>query len=453
MLNFKLSEVALWTRGRQVGADGMVRGVATDSRRLQAGDLFVALKGERQDGHDHVAGAASAGAAAALVSRQLDVDLPQVVVDDTLVALGDLASAVRARRQARVIGITGSNGKTTVKTLTAAILSRHGRTHVNAGNFNNEIGMPLTLLDMPEDAEYAVLEMGAGKPGDIAYLAAIARPQVGLVNNVASAHLERMGSLQGIAETKGAMYETLPADGTAIINADSDFAAFFTGLAGSRDILRFGLDASADVQAGIESMDAEGSRFRLSTPHGDMPVQLPLPGRHNVANALAATAIACALDVPLDTIVAGLEHVAPVAGRLAARHMSGDWTLIDDSYNANPGSAAAAIDTLLLTPGEHWLVLGDMGELGPDARKLHAGLGELARTRGVERLFTVGGLARAAAEQFGADASHFDDQAALTRALTEAVHPGVVCLVKGSRAAKMDQVVATLTGEGADHAA
>jgi UDP-N-acetylmuramoyl-tripeptide--D-alanyl-D-alanine ligase len=453
MLNLRLSEVALWTRGELVGADALVKRVGTDTRLLEGGELFVALVGERHDGHDHVAAAAQAGAAAALVSRQLDVDLPQVVVGDTLAALGDLASAVRARRTARVVGITGSNGKTTVKTLTHAILSRHGRTHANPGNFNNEIGLPLTLLAMPEDTEYAVLEMGAGKPGDIAYLAAIARPDVGVVTNIAPAHLERMGSLEGIAETKGAMYEALPADGTAIINADGDFAELFTGLAASRKIVRFGFDKAADVLATVHSMDAHGSHFELVTPAGAREVALPLAGRHNIANALAAAAIAGALTIPLATIAEGLEHVEPVASRLAARAMPGGWTLIDDSYNANPGSAAAAIDTLLLTPGEHWLVLGDMGELGPRARVLHAEIGELAHRRGVDELFTVGRLAEAAAQEFGAGARHFEDQAALGAALRAALHENVVCLVKGSRAAAMERVVAGLAAGGADHAA
>lgn len=453
MLNFRLSEVALWTHGRLAGADVPVTNVATDSRRMQGGELFVALKGENHDGHDHVAAAAVAGAVAALVARRQDVDLPQVVVDDTLVALGDLGSAMRARCHARVVGVTGSNGKTTVKTLTAAILSRHGRTHVNAGNFNNEIGLPLTLLAMPEDTEYAVLEMGAGKPGDIAYLAAMARPDIGLVNSIAPAHLERMGSLQGIAETKGALYEALPADGTAVINADGDFAGFFAGLAGARNILRFGLEAEADVRADIASMDARGSRFRLHVPQGSAQVTLPLAGRHNVANALAAAAIACALGVPVTTIAAGLAEADAVAGRLASHTMPDGWTLIDDSYNANPDSVVAAIDTLLLASGEHWLVLGDMAELGPDARKLHAGLGELARRRGVERLFTVGPLAQAAAEGFGPGARHFEGRETLVEALREDVHADVTCLVKGSRSSAMDRVVAALTHKGAHHAA
>jgi UDP-N-acetylmuramoyl-tripeptide--D-alanyl-D-alanine ligase len=441
-----LSAIAVWTHGRLLGADAEVTGVAIDTRKLQPGDLFVAIKGERVDGHDYLAEAAMRGAVAAMVTRKLDSDLPQLLVNDAELALGDLASAVRAQRNVRVVGITGSNGKTTVKTLVASILSRHGRTHVSAGNFNNELGLPLTLLAMPQDTEYAVLEMGAGKPGDIAYLAAIARPDIGLVTLIAPAHLARMGSIEGVAETKGALYQALPADGIAIINADDAFASFFGGLAGARKVLRYGLDHPADIGADVIEQRVDGSRFVLSTPHGDAEVRLPLPGRHNIANALAAAAIAVALEVPLETIVAGLEQAAGAAGRLRREVMAGGWTLIDDSYNANPSSMAAAIDTLLLADGERWLVLGDMAELGTEARALHAGIGALARERGVERLFAVGPLGVATVEAFGVRGQHFGDKAALIAALHAQLHAGVTCLVKGSRSAGMEQVVAALGG-------
>lgn len=454
----RLSAIALWTRGHLVGADVDVTGVAIDTRKIQAGDLFVATKGERVDGHDFLADAQARGAVAALVTRKVDSSLPQVVVDDTALALGDLASAVRAQSNVRVIGITGSNGKTTVKTLTASILSRHGRTHVNAGNYNNELGLPLTLLAMPQDTQFAVLEMGAGKPGDIAYLAAIARPDIGLVNTIAPAHLERMGSVEGVAETKGALYQALPVDGVAIINADDAFASFFAGLAGTRRQLRFALDHKADVGADIVDQRVDGSHFVLSTPVGDADVHLPLAGRHNIANALAAASIALALDVPLDTIVDGLEQVPGVAGRLQLERMAGGWTLIDDSYNANPGSVGAAIDTLALADGERWLVLGDMAELGDNAAALHAGIGERARQHGIDRLFAVGPLSAAAVKAFGERGEHFSDKAALAAALKQQLHGGVTCLIKGSRSAGMDQVVAALrdnekTGEGASDAA
>jgi len=453
----RLSAIALWTHGRLLGADADIAGVAIDTRKLKPGELFAAFRGERVDGHDYLAEAARQGAAAALVSRKVDVELPQVLVDDVEAALGDLASAVRAQRHARVIGITGSNGKTTVKMLTASILSLHGRTHVNSGSYNNEIGLPLTLLAMPEDAEYAVLEMGAGKPGDIAYLAAIARPDIGLVNIIAPAHLERMGSVEVVAETKGALYQALPADGVAIINADDAFAGFFAALAGTRRVLRFGLEHKADVGADIVEQRTDGSLFVLSTPAGDAEVALALPGRHNVANALAAASIALALDVPLDTIVAGLERAAPVEGRLRRETMPGGWILVDDSYNANPSSMAAAIDTLALAAGERWLVVGDMAELGADASALHAGVGARAREKGIDRVFAIGPLSRAVAEAFGGQGEHFADKPALVEALKASLHEGVTCLVKGSHSSGMEQVVAELKRHanegGADNAA
>ncbi|GLQ90873.1 UDP-N-acetylmuramoyl-tripeptide--D-alanyl-D-alanine ligase [Dyella flagellata] len=453
----RLSAIAMWTHGQLHGADAEVTGVEIDSRKVKPGDMFVAFKGERVDGHNYLADAKARGAVAALVEHRVESELPQVEVESAELALGDLASAVRAQRNARVIGITGSNGKTTVKMLTASILSLHGRTHVNTGSFNNEIGLPLTLLWMPEDAEYAVLEMGAGKPGDIDYLAAIARPDIGLVNIIAPAHLERMGTIEMVAETKGAVYRALPADGVAVINADDAFASFFMGLAGGRRVLRFGLDHKADVGAEILEQRVDGSRFVLSTPHGDAEVQLPLPGRHNIANALAASAVALALEVPLDTIVAGLAQASAVEGRLNRITMPEGWTLVDDSYNANPSSMHAAIDTLALAAGERWLVLGDMAELGADARALHAGVGRHARERGIDRLFSVGPLSAAAVEAFGAGGNHFANKAALIDALRAELRAGVTCLVKGSHSAGMEQVVVALkngpTKEGAHDAA
>jgi UDP-N-acetylmuramoyl-tripeptide--D-alanyl-D-alanine ligase len=452
----RLSAIAMWTHGHMHGADAEVTGVAIDTRKVKPGDLFVAFKGERVDGHDYLADAKARGAVGALVEHRVESDLPQVEVKSSELALGDLASAVRAQRNARVIGITGSNGKTTVKMLIASILSRHGRTHVSIGSYNNEIGLPLTLLSMPEDTEYAVLEMGAGKPGDIDYLAAIARPDIGLVNIIAPAHLERMGTIEMVAETKGAVYRALPADGVAIINADDAFASFFMGLAGGRRLLRFGLDHKADIGAEILEQRADGSHFVLSTPHGDADVQLPLPGRHNIANALAASAIALALDVPVETIVAGLERASAVEGRLKRIDMASGWTLIDDSYNANPSSMHAAIDTLALAAGERWLVLGDMAELGSEARALHAGVGAHAREGGIDRLFAVGPLSTAAVDAFGAGGKHFIDKAALIDALCAELHAGVTCLVKGSHSAGMEQVVAALKSgdsKGGAHAA
>jgi UDP-N-acetylmuramoyl-tripeptide--D-alanyl-D-alanine ligase len=458
MLSLPLSSVAMWTKGNLRGADVAVRGVFSDTRAPKAGAMFVALKGENFDAHEFVAQAQQSGAIAALVARPVDVAIPQVIVDDTMIALGDLASAVRAQRRARVIGITGSNGKTTVKTLLASILALHGKTHVNAGNLNNEIGLPLSIFDMPEDTEFAVLEMGAGKPGDIAYLAAIARPEVGLVNNIAPAHLERMGTLEGIAETKGALYTSLPAQGVAVINADDAFAGLFATLAGNvRRVVRFGIDAKADVRAENLKLGSE-SKFDLVLPSLRTPIAMAHVGRHNIQNALAAAACAYALDVPVELIKRGIESAPSVQGRLQRHAMAGSWTLIDDSYNANPGSTAAAIATLTAEPGEAWLVLGDMRELGANAKSLHADVGRLAKENGIARLYTVGEFSAAAAKAFGANARHFETQAALSAALNGDVHAGVHVLVKGSRGSAMERVVDALRGEkhnggGARHAA
>ena len=442
-MKLRLTDIASWVGGHLHGAGGFIDGVSTDTRTITPGALFVALKGERYDAHDFVGTAHERGATAALVDHRVDVNMSQVVVADTLAALGELARSVRSQRDARVIGITGSNGKTTVKTLTASILARHGRTHVNVGNLNNEIGVPLTLLAMPERTQYAVIEMGAGKPGDIAYLSRIARPDVGLVNNVAPAHLERLGSERGVAETKGAIYSALPETGIAIINADDVHADYFAELAGTRRIVRFGVEAEADVRA---ELDARG--FMLHTPAGHTSVALAQPGRHNVMNALAAAAIATALDVPLVTIRAGLEAAPAVAGRLVRRKHASGAMLIDDSYNANPGSFAAAIATLAAEPGETILVMGDMAELGADAERLHADTGALAKRSGIRRLHAVGRLSRAAAEAFGAGATHYADQPALIAALRGDLHSGVVALIKGSRSSAMDRVVSALLDDG-----
>lgn len=458
MMTMPLSDVARWTGGRLLGADCSIVAVSTDTRSLAPGMLFVALRGELHDAHEFVATAREHGATALLVEREVPVDLPQVIVADSQRALGDLARAVRVRSRARVIGITGSNGKTTVKSLLAGILGRHGRTHVNVGNFNNEIGLPLTVLAMPHDSEYAVLEMGAGKPGDIEYLAAIARPEVGLVNNVASAHLERMGSLQGVAETKGAIYRALPADGIAVINADDAFADYFALLAAPRRVITFGLLRRADVGASFEPGAINNGRFRLLAPSGAIDVALPLPGRHNVMNALAAATLAIALGVPLATIRAGLEEATSVAGRLARIDHASGAVLFDDSYNANPGSFAAGIALLASEPGERVLVMGDMAELGSEGERLHSEVGALARRSGIDRLYTVGSLSRAATASFGAGAVHYDDQEQMIEALHGEIRRGVVLLVKGSRSSAMDRVVHALRGEsdsngGARHVA
>ena len=451
MMFLPLSRIAQWTGGRLQGDDVLIDAVATDTRTLDAGDgraaLFVALKGERFDGHDHAFAAAGAGARALLVQRTLEVPLPQVVVADTERALAAFAAALQRTRKTRVAAITGSNGKTSVKTLLLPIL--HGA-YASPGNRNNEIGLPLAVLDAPEDAPFAIYEMGAGKPGDIAYLTGVVRPDAALVNNIAPAHLERMGTLLGVADTKAAIYDALPADGVAVINADDAFAPYFAERAHGRRLIRFGLEATADVTARDVVTDSEGSTFTLVMPDGDTRISLPLPGRHNILNALAAASLAFGAAASMQAIHDGLQAARSVAGRLVTHRLPSGATLIDDSYNANPGSLNAAIDTLSSAGGENWLVLGDMRELGADAQALHAEAGRRAKAAGLSRLFTLGELSAAAAQAFGPGAEHFQTHAELSAALGAALRPDVRVLVKGSRGSAMDRVVrALLSGGGA----
>lgn len=473
MKPMRLSEIARMSGGRLHGDDAMVDAIATDTRALPeqgAAALFVALKGERFDGHDHVGMAAEAGVAAALVSRRVDAAIPQIVVADTERALAAFAAALQRARSGKVVAITGSNGKTSVKTLLLSILKliaqREGKVaYANPGNRNNEIGLPLAVIEAPDDADFSIYEMGAGKPGDIAYLTAIARPDVALVNNVAPAHLERMGSLLGVADTKAAIYDALPADGVAVINADDAFAPYFAERAHGRRILRFGLEATADISTRDVRATDEGMSFTLVTPAGDADINLQLPGRHNVSNALAAAGLALGVGATLDAISTGLSAARSVAGRLISHRLDNGALLIDDSYNANPGSLNAAISMLsegLLAGqgGESWLVLGDMRELGADGEALHAEAGRRAKGAGIARLYALGVLSAAAARAFGADARIFDSHDALAEALVAdlqrfAGSAGLRVLVKGSRGSAMDRIVTALLphGEGAAHAA
>ena len=452
-----LSLIAHWAGGEIHGDDTVIDAVSNDTRTLAPGSLYVALRGERFDGHDFAADALARGASALLVERLLDVAVPQVLVANTELALARIAAGMQRDRATRVFAITGSNGKTSVKTLLLAILQQVARedrkvVYANPGNRNNEIGLPLAVLDAPEDADFAIYEMGAGKPGDIAYLTDIARPQYALVNNIAPAHLERMGSLLGVATTKGAIYAALPADGVAVINADDAYGAWFeqhvVGHPPRSRVLRYGLDHSADITARDIRMTAAGSQFTLHTPVGTVAITLALPGRHNISNALAAASLALAADIPLAQVVTGLGNAEPVPGRQIAHTLPGGAVLIDDSYNANPGSLAAAIDALAAGKDEGWLVLGDMRELGPDGPALHAQAGQRARAAGLKRLYTLGPLSEAASTAFGEGGRHFSTHEALAAALAGELHAGVRCLVKGSRGSAMDKIVKALLARG-----
>lgn len=446
-----LQEACAAARGRLLGADASFHSVVTDTRRDCSGALFVALRGERFDGHDYGAHALGAGAAAALVDRALDLDLPQCLVEDTRLALGHLASAWRDRLKGRVAAVTGSNGKTTVKELLAAILAQVGPTRATQGNLNNDIGMPLTLLSAREES-FLVLELGANHPGEIAYMTAIARPEVALITNAGRAHLEGFGSLEGVARAKGEIAQGLPAGGILVVPGDSPYSALWRRLAQGRRVRTFALDGPADLSAQSGSVrltwDEAGFRtcFIAAIDGAETPLELALTGLHNVRNALAATAAALALGAPLEAVRAGLASLTPVPGRLYPRRCAG-VRILDDTYNANPDSIAAAIELLMALAGDHWLILGDLGELGPDSQALHAEVGGRAREAGIEHLLTVGIESAAAAAAYGQGARHFATHEALLDHLQGSLGPDALVLVKGSRAARMETIVRGLCGQ------
>lgn len=433
--------------GELVGGDARFASVSTDSRSIEHDQLFVAIKGPNFDGHEFVAAAQSAGAAGAMVSRRAAVVLPQVVVEDTRRALGAYAHAWRMQFGYPVVGLTGSNGKTTTKEMIAAILARRGPVLATRGNLNNDIGVPLTLLRMEANHVAAVIEMGANHAGEIAALAALSEPTVALVTNAGPAHLEGFGSIEGVARAKGELYQGLGRDARAVINLDDAWSGLWREFAGEREVTTFAVDKPADFRVVPESVHATmdgGQAFTLESPGGDHEIVLPVPGMHNVRNALAAIAAAVTAGAAVTEAVAALAAFQPVAGRLVTHRLAGGGTLVDDTYNANPASAAAAIDVLAMQPGTRWLVLGDMGELGAGTRELHAAVGAHAHAAGIERLFTLGDLARAAADAFGEHATHCDDLDSLLAALGTSVPHDTTVLVKGSRSMRMERVVAAL---------
>ena len=446
-----------------------VERVHSDTRTLRAGDLFVALRGEHFDGHDFLAAAKAQGAVAALAERGLGPELPGLLVADTLLALQQLAAAWRARLHLPLIAVTGSNGKTTVTQMVAAILHAwHGDGGLaTAGNLNNHIGVPLTLLRLRQDDEHwhraAVLELGMNHVGEIALLARLAAPTVALVNNAQREHQEFMDGVQAVAKENGSVIDALGAGGTVVIPADDAFTPLWRERAGTRAVLTFAWPSTGASAADVTAQAhwngvALHWTMTLQTPAGSATTTLALPGAHNVRNALAAAACALAAGAPLAAVQQGLAAFVPVAGRSQVTHLRlGDqaFTLIDDSYNANPDSVLAAVELLAALPGPRWLVLGEMGEVGAAGPQFHAEVGQHARAGGIEQVWTVGALcAHAGAHR------HFENMTVLLAALPDALHqaPASV-LVKGSRFMRMERVVAALKalsaapGPGADHAA
>ena len=452
----KLSATARLLNGTHSGPDREFTSVGTDSRVITPGMLFVALKGDRFDGHDYVTNVLTNGANGALVSSDFAAvhpDLPLVAVADTKLALGKLAAAWRQNFHLPLIGITGSNGKTTVKEMVAAILrADFGQNAVLAttGNLNNDIGLPLTLLKVRSAHRAAAIEMGMNHPGEIAYLTAITRPTVALVNNAQRAHLAGLGTLMDVARAKGEIFGGLAEDGVAVINSDDPHAAFWRELNAGRHVISFGFFKDADVRATRIEKNF-GSELELVTPQGNASLFLPVPGEHNARNALAATAACLAAGVPLAAIVRGLSHYAGVKGRLQQKPGRNGARIIDDSYNANPDSMRAAIDVLSALPGRRIFVMGDMGEVGESAGQLHDGIGGYAKSMGLEHLFALGEKSVAAVHNFDGGARHFQSVESLVAALLPMLDPDTTVLVKGSRFMRMERVVESITEQS--HAA
>jgi len=451
MIPVTLKTLAEISGGQLHGSNLTIADVTTDTRKVTPGSLFVALVGERFDAHDFAADAIASGAQALLVNRRLAVDVPQVVVADTRIAFGQLGAWVRQQAKARVVGLTGSSGKTSVKEMTAAILRQCGETLYTAGNLNNDYGVPMTLLRLTPQHAYAVIEMGANHQGEIAYTTNLVRPETALVNNLAAAHLEGFGSLAGVAKAKGEIFGGLPVHGTAIINADSNDLPNWQPQFADKTLWRFSPQPMADAEfrASDIVLRADATLFTLHTPRGDIAVELPLPGRHNIANALAAAALALSVDAPLTAIQSGLKTLQPVPGRLFPIRLAGNQLLLDDSYNANVGSMTAAAQVLGDMPGFRVMVVGDMGELGDEAEACHRQVGEAAKAAGIDCVLSTGRFSHLISESSGRG-EHFASKAELTERLRTLLsqHADITILVKGSRSAAMEQVVQSLQEKG-----
>ncbi|MGL4859938.1 MAG: UDP-N-acetylmuramoyl-tripeptide--D-alanyl-D-alanine ligase [Enterobacteriaceae bacterium] len=444
MIPVSLTTLAPLLQGQLLGSPVTISSVTTDTRKIRKGDLFVALQGERFDGHHFAEQALAQGAAALLVSRPVALDIPQLIVPDTTQALGQLAAWVRQQVPAKVVALTGSSGKTSVKEMTAAILSRCGSVLFTEGNLNNEIGVPLTLLRLTPEHQYAVIELGANHAGEIAYTAALVQAQAALINNISQSHLAGFGSLQGVASAKGEIFAALPPQGIAIINSESQDLAQWTPLLSTCTAWHFSAagDTTADFYASAVQITPEGTRFTLHTPQGETPVALPFTGRHHIANALAASALALSVGAPLSEVAPALAGLRAVVGRQFPLRLAADKLLLDDSYNANVGSMTAAIATLAEMPGYKVLVVGDMGELGETSVACHQQVGQAAAAAAIDCVLSVG-LNSEQISLYSGKGRHYADKAALVAELFNIYqhHDKITFLVKGSRSTAMEQVI------------
>lgn len=443
-----LSEITKVTNGVLAGDDAAIQSFSINTRTLQPGDLYVAIKGQQFDGNEFISEAESAGASATMIHPGFSSAIPHIIVNDTRLALAQLAGAWRDKAKAKVVGITGSNGKTTVKEMTAAVLSTAGSVLFTQGNLNNDFGVPLTLLRLDDQHQFAVIEMGANHLGEIAYTSAIAKSDVVILNNAGAAHIEGFGSLDGIAKGKGEIVETLKADGIAVLNKDDKYFDYWTSLAGSRKVISFGFNENADVRAQsikTEIIDnAFATTFELLAQGVSINVNLKLAGQHNVKNALAATSAGLVLGLKLEQIKNGLESVKPVTGRLQPLISHLGNIVIDDTYNANADSLKAGVEVLINCRGPHWVVLGAFNELGPDSPKIHEDIGNLLSSKGVVRLLAIGSDAKNSVQSFGKGATFFASQEELINTLNEELTGIESILIKGSRTQRMENVAAAL---------
>ena len=443
MRAMKLSELEAPLSATLRGGDRNFGRVSIDSRSVAAGDLFVALAGENFDGHDYLSQAEQAGAVAAVVSKSVSTTLPVLQVADSQRALGLIGGHNRDLFEGTLVAVTGSSGKTSVKNMISEILSRRGLTLATEGNFNNEVGVPLTLLRLEPEHQFAVVEMGAAAGGDIAWLCQLGKPTIAMVLNAMAAHLDGFGSVEDVAVAKGEIYDDLGAADIAVINADQPWAAQWRERAAPARIIEFAIDSPAAIGAkNIIGRGMEGISFTAVTPAGDVEITLSVPGRHNVANALAAIAVGVACGLQLEDIATGLATVRAVEGRLATRFTAAGTTVIDDCYNANPGSVRAAIDLLAGCPGRRTLVLGEMRELGANSDALHREVGEYASARGIDRFWGVGAALAGAVNAFGHGAVAFDDREQAVAAIPGTFDVDDTVLIKGSRGAGMERVLA-----------
>ncbi|MBG6245851.1 UDP-N-acetylmuramoyl-tripeptide--D-alanyl-D-alanine ligase [Candidatus Symbiopectobacterium sp. 'North America'] len=447
MIRVTLQQLATALNATLLGEDVAVDTVCTDTRKLTPRCLFIALRGEKFDAHDYAHQAVRGGAAALLVSKHLPIDVPQLLVGDTRLALGELGAWMRRQSSARVVALTGSSGKTSVKEMTAEILCQCGDVLYTDGNFNNDIGVPLTLLRLTLDHRFAVIELGANHIGEIAYATNMVRPDSALVNNLAAAHLEGFGSLDGVARAKGEIFNGLPTKGIAVINADSNDLTRWHDVLRDKTVWQFSPQQceNTDYYASYIRNEGGGTLFELHTPFGSLEVNVPLPGRHNVANALAAAALAMSVGAGLQQVKDGLAQLKAVPGRLFPIMLAANKLLLDDSYNANVGSMNAAVHTLAEMPGYRVLVVGDMGELGEDAEACHQKVGEVARDTGIDTVLSIGTLSQAISLT-SERGEHFSDRAALIARLQTllSAHGTISILVKGSRSSAMEHVVHAL---------